>query len=78
MLSDSTVTSAASTVYGSVGLNAMENPDCLNIPMSVNEFPMDTVLSAVVPYFSMKWRTLMPLSLRSTFILPSPVRRPSS
>lgn len=30
-------------------MNATDIPDALNIGMSVNEFPMDTVRSAVVP-----------------------------
>lgn len=48
MLSDLTVWVAASEVYSSVGLNAMDSPELSNMGMSVNEFPMDTVRSLVV------------------------------
>jgi len=50
MLSDLTVSVAASEVYSSVGLNAMESFDLLNMGMSVKEFPTETVLSFVVLY----------------------------
>ena len=35
-------------------MNAIDIPEFLNMGMSVYEFPMETVLSGVVPYFSMK------------------------
>lgn len=77
-LSERTICVAASSVYGSVALNAIDMAEFSNILMSVKEFPIDTVRSLEVPYLAIISRTLIPLSLRSTMSLPSPVSVPSS
>ena len=56
----------------------MDSPVVLNTDTSPNELPIDMVRSGTVSYLLMNSLAVAPLSLRSRFMMPLPVRYPFS